>query len=172
LQYANNQGPCLEALRTQVPVFVTDMATETRWPPYTEQARQVGAQSSLSYPLIHDTQCLGALNFYAFQPLVPGMDLQARAAAIAGHAAGALALALRLAERDDLITRLRLALSSRSTIDQAMGILMAQQRCTAPTAFDLLRTASQGRNIKLRDVATRIITGIERDVGDKPSGRY
>ncbi len=168
LQYANGRGPCLEALRSQVPVFVTDMATETRWPPYPQHALQAGARSSLSYPLIAEGECVGALNFYATTPQVPDTDLQAHAAAIAGHAAGALALALRLADRDDLIVRLRLALSSRSTIDQAIGILMGQQRCTARTAFGLLRTASQHRNLKLRDIAAGIVAGIERDAEDSP----
>lgn len=41
------------------------------------------------------------------------MDLQVRAGEIAGRAAGALALALRLADRDGLIARLWLALGSR-----------------------------------------------------------
>ncbi|HEU5392937.1 MAG TPA: ANTAR domain-containing protein [Streptosporangiaceae bacterium] len=37
---------------------------------------------------------------------------------------------------------------------------MAQQRCTAADAFAILRTASQNRNIKLRQVAGQIVTGI------------
>ncbi len=41
LQYADGHGPCLEALRTGVPVFVTDMAAETRWAPY-PRARGAG----------------------------------------------------------------------------------------------------------------------------------
>ncbi len=133
---------------------------------------QAGARSSLSYPLIADGDSIGALNFYATTVQAPGLELQARAAAIAEHAAGALALALRLAERDDLIARLRLALSSRSTIDQAIGILMAEQHCSARAAFDLMRKASQSRNIKLRDVAAGIVAGVERRAADGPSGRY
>jgi hypothetical protein len=49
---------------------------------------------------------------------------------------------------------------SSSIIDQAIGILMAQQRCTAAIAFDLLRRASQNRNRKLRDIAADIITKV------------
>jgi len=37
---------------------------------------------------------------------------------------------------------------------------MAEQRCNAADAFAILRTASQNRNIKLRQVAEQIITGI------------
>ena len=72
-----------------------------------------------------------------------------QAAHIAEHAAGAIAIALRIAEHSKAIDNLRTALTSRSTIDQAIGILMAQQRCDARSAFALLRQASRCRNIKL-----------------------
>jgi AmiR/NasT family two-component response regulator len=45
-------------------------------------------------------------------------------------------------------------------IDQALGILMAQQRCSADEAFALLRTHSQNNNRKLRDVAADLITRV------------
>ncbi len=35
---------------------------------------------------------------------------------------------------------------------------MAQQRCDAGSAFEILRRASQQRNRKLRDLATEIVT--------------
>ena len=52
------------------------------------------------------------------------------------------------------------ALASRAVIDQALGIIMGQNRCTADEAFDLLRTISQNRNIKLRDIAAELITAV------------
>jgi GAF domain-containing protein len=172
LQYAEGDGPCLEALATGVPVFVTDMATETRWTPYPEHAMAIGARSSMSYPLISGESAVGALNLYAFEPLVPRAPMQARAAHIAEHAAGAVAIALRIAEHSRAIDNLRTALTSRSTIDQAIGILMAQQRCDARSAFALLRQASQGRNIKLREVAAGIVAAIERGSLSEQRGRY
>jgi GAF domain-containing protein len=160
LQYAEGAGPCLEALATGVPVFVTDMALESRWGGYPRHAVAVGARSSMSYPLISGDEALGALNLYAFAPSAPDAAMQARAAQIAEHAAGALALALRIVERGEVIENLQAALSSRSTIDQAIGILMAQQRCDSRAAFDLLRKASQGRNTKLREVAALVVAGV------------
>ena len=50
--------------------------------------------------------------------------------------------------------------ASRAVIDQALGILMGQNRCPAAEAFDILRTASQNRNVKLRDVAVQIVTAV------------
>jgi ANTAR domain len=59
-----------------------------------------------------------------------------------------------------LTTQLRAALASRSVIDQAIGIIMAEQRCTAQQAFEILRIASQNRNAKLRHVAADVITNL------------
>ncbi|MCW2528119.1 MAG: hypothetical protein JWM76_2979 [Pseudonocardiales bacterium] len=167
-QYADGTGPCLQALRTATPVIVTDMAVETRWGPYPDHALAIGARSSLSYPLMSDERTIGALNLYSSEPVDPSADLKSRVANLSGQIAGALALALRLAERDELISTLRVALTSRSVIDQAMGILMAQQRCDPRTAFDLLRQASQSRNIKLRDVATQIVASVHREPPRSP----
>jgi ANTAR domain/GAF domain len=172
VQYANGNGPCLESLRTAVPVFVTDLAEDTRWPGYRQRALDIGARSSISYPLLTDGSSIGAINFYAFEPMSPRIDLQARASELAATAAGALALAIRLAERSDMIAHLRAALTSRSIIDQAIGVLMAQQRCGARSAFDILRKASQSRNVKLRDVAAGIVASVERGSPGATPGRY
>ena len=161
-QYADQGGPCLEALRTGLPVVVPDMRAETRWQPYPRQAAELGAASSMSYPLIIQGKSIGALNLYAFEPMAPDAGMQARAAQLAANAAGALAVAMRLAENTQEAANLRIALTSRSTIDHAVGILMGQQQCTAEEGFDLLRRASQHRNIKLRDLAAQIVDGVNR----------
>jgi hypothetical protein len=68
-----------------------------------------------------------------------------------------LRLALRLAQRATEVSQLQEALASWSTIDQALGVLMTQNRCTRDEAFGILRRASQNRNVKLRDVAAAVI---------------
>jgi hypothetical protein len=65
-------------------------------------------------------------------------------------------------QRGDLADHLRIALSSRSAIDQAIGIIMAQQRGTPEQAFAALRTISQRRNIKLRIVAAELVETVGR----------
>ena len=55
------------------------------------------------------------------------------------------------------ITHLRRALTSRGTIDQAKGIIMAEQRCTPEAAFDSLARLSQDTNVRLVDVAAALV---------------
>jgi AmiR/NasT family two-component response regulator len=54
-----------------------------------------------------------------------------------------------------LTSQLRTALASRAVIDRALGVIMAQERCTQAQAFAILRSASQHRNVTLPDIATR-----------------
>ena len=56
-----------------------------------------------------------------------------------------------------LAHQLQHAMQSRAVIDQAKGILMAQRRCTAEEAFDVLIAVSQGTHRKLREVAQALV---------------
>lgn len=85
---------------------------------------------------------------------------------LAAEATGAIALAQRLADAEAYATDLQRAMRSRSAIDQAIGVIMAQQRCSAEDAFDLLRKASQHRNVKMRDLCVELLTSI---AGKPPS---
>ena len=53
--------------------------------------------------------------------------------------------------------RLQARLETMPVIEQAKGIIVAQEGCTAEQAFDLLRKASQRSNVLLRELATRIV---------------
>ena len=76
----------------------------------------------------------------------------------AAQASGALQLNLHRAADQQLLDQLDQALTSRTIIDQALGILIGQQHCTADHAFTLLRMRSQSSQQKLRDVAADLIT--------------
>jgi AmiR/NasT family two-component response regulator len=60
----------------------------------------------------------------------------------------------------DLNDQLRSSITSRAIIDQALGVIMATERCAQDEAFALLRTVSQNTNVKLRELATTIVTSV------------
>jgi hypothetical protein len=53
--------------------------------------------------------------------------------------------------------RMQAKLDTMPVIEQAKGILMAQQRCGPEEAFDLLRRASQRANVKVHALAALIV---------------
>jgi GAF domain-containing protein len=163
-QYELDDGPCLEAMRSGQVVAVDDMAEEGRWGDYPRRAVEAGVRSSLSLPLTVGEAGRGALNLYSSRPQAFS-DTDERIARVwAGQASGALEIAWRMAEREDAVEHLHRGLATRQVIGQAVGLLMAQRRCTATEAFDLLKGASQRSNEKLRDVAERLVAGHEADV--------
>ena len=165
VQYGIDKGPCLHSMRTGEVVSVPDTAGEPRWAGFEVQAAAHGVGSSLSIPLIAEDRQIGALNLYAPVAEAFGPAELRRAEGFAATASGALALGVRQAEQADLTEQLRAALASRAVIDQALGIIMAQERCTAARAFDILRAASQNRNVKLRDIAREVVTNAS---GEQP----
>lgn len=63
--------------------------------------------------------------------------------------------------------RLVARLASMPRIEQAKGILMAQCGWTAEQAFDALRDASQRSNVKVRDLASRIVASAAAPAGHR-----
>jgi GAF domain-containing protein len=157
------EGPCLKAMATATPVEINDPAEIDQWPSWRDEATKRGLRKSMSMPLVTMSgDVLGALNLYSISPgKFTDADRDA-ANVFAAHAAGALAVAIRLAQLAELTGHLEAALQSRAVIDQAKGILMAQQRCTADEAFAILRTTSQRRNIKLREIAAGIVARVNQ----------
>lgn len=163
VQYDAGEGPCLTAMATATPVEIDDPADVDQWPTWCREATERGVCKAMSMPLVTMSgDVLGALNLYSTSPGKFTDGDRDAANTFAAQAAGALAVAVRLAQMAELTCHLEAALQSRGIIDQAKGIMMAEQRCTADEAFALMRKASMNRNIKLRDLATEIVTRVGR----------
>jgi GAF domain-containing protein len=160
VQYRLDDGPCLHAMRQGILVRIDDTAERARWPHFESKAASHGIGACLALPLLADGKPVGALNLYARAAGAFGARETQRAERFAENASGALALALRLSSYAALTDQLRSSLASRTVIDQAIGVIMAQERCGQARAFSLLRSASQNRNVKLRDIAAAIVTTV------------
>ncbi|MGH4008112.1 MAG: GAF and ANTAR domain-containing protein [Pseudonocardiaceae bacterium] len=157
VQYGHHNGPCLTSMHTGTTVTISDLATDDSWGAYRLDALAHGIASALSIPLAGGPGVRGALNLYVDQPEVFTTERQRRAEGLGEEASRALRLAVRLTDQVELTQHLEAALVSRTIIDQAIGIIMGQNRCTAADAFEILRRASHHRNIKLRAVAEGIV---------------
>jgi hypothetical protein len=74
---------------------------------------------------------------------------------------------------NSVLARLQARLESMPVIEQAKGILMAQQRCGPDDAFDLLRRLSQRRNVKISVLAAQIVEQVSSpgaEHGAMPAG--
>jgi GAF domain-containing protein len=163
LQYERGHGPCMDAGRANVVLRIDDMATETRWPDYTARVLDVGVRSSLSVPLPYQGSSIGALNNYSSEVAAFASDGALGAGVqVAEAVAVAVVNADAHAQVVDQAHNMRLAMESRSVIEQSKGVLMAQRGVTPQQAFDMLRDASQRYNRKLRDIAAGIVESTQR----------
>jgi len=156
-QYAAGTGPCLEAARTGQ-VERTEVAeAERRWPEFTRSARAAGVSSYLSYPLIIGEGFVGSLNLYSEQPHGFADFDVALLRLYVTAASAAIVNARRYGRAREIAAQLSHALDSRAVIDQAIGMLMARLGVTADQAFAELTRQSQQTNVKLREIAARLV---------------
>ncbi|MET0928045.1 MAG: GAF and ANTAR domain-containing protein [Aeromicrobium sp.] len=153
-QYDLREGPCVDASTTSQTVMSADLAIDARWPRWGPAAVELGFRSILSAELHAGGARIGALNMYGGTVRQFSREDVEVAQLFARHAAAALA-AVSLRES------LQNALDSRTVIGQAQGILMERFGVDADRAFAVLRRYSQDGNIKVTDVAHRLVASME-----------
>jgi GAF domain-containing protein len=150
LQAQFGEGPSFTVIKDSDSVLIRDTAVETRWPGWSSRAAALGLRSVLSVRLRTPTSTIGALNLFDTEADRFGIEDDAVAQLLANHAAVAVANA----RSESTLWR---AIDARKLIGQAQGILMERFDLTDEQAFAVLRRYSQDNNVKLRDVAQRLI---------------
>lgn len=169
IQYSYDRGPCLDACRHETAFYVADLRTDKRWPEYARDVLGHGIRSILALPFVLPAGDRAAVNLYSEQEGDFSGEARAQAEAFAEQASQGFAVALRLATDRETAEDLKAAMSSRTVIDLAVGIIMGQNHCDQDEGFRILRSASNSRNIKLRELATSIV---EKTGGNTPSTHF
>lgn len=150
LQFESGDGPDLEIIADRLGVLVEDTATETRWPAWSRTVAASGVRSMLGTRIHTSATVIGSLNLYDVRPGHFTEEDRDVAHVLARHAAVAVAATREQAQ-------LWQAIDARQLVGQATGILMERFALDADRAFDVLRRYSQHHNLKLHEVATRLI---------------
>ncbi|MCW2687565.1 MAG: hypothetical protein JWR37_2455 [Mycobacterium sp.] len=159
IEHELDEGPCVQAVLEHRSYRIDDMSQERRWPKFAAAAKELGIQSMLGYRLFTSARTLGALDLYSSKPNAFDTEAELVGELFAAHAAIALVGSTQRAEW-------RTALSSRDMIGMAKGILMQRERMTEDQAFNLLLSTSQNTNIRVHDLATRLVTQANEDVAE------
>ena len=158
LQQKLGDGPCIHAAKHQLVIRIEDTGEDGRWPEFCAEAARLEVRSMLCVPLWIDERGLGALSLYADRVAAFSDPHERVAVLLATFAALALAEAQRADQMHD-------ALGNRDIIGQAKGILMERHRVSADAAFSVLSRVSQAENLKLAEIARRLVeTGELPDV--------
>jgi hypothetical protein len=152
LQYADGDGPALEAARTRTLVTAPELQSDPRWPGLAESARAEGVHGVVAIPMDVRRSSVGALSLFVATPGGIGPDLLLTAMAVVNQAEILLG---ELGRREGL--------REGATVDRAAGVIIAQRGCGVQEAYNVLRETSQRLGLDRRTVAERLIAAAARN---------
>jgi GAF domain-containing protein len=156
-QYESGFGPCLGAASSGQTIRTRTEDPDNPYPDFARACQRSGMQHTLSVAMPVPGRVVGALNLYSAGDEPFSDESETIVGSFAGYAAVTLANAALYTDAVDLANQLRIAMESRSVIEQAKGIVMAQNGCGADEAFTALARLSQTRNVKLRELAQDVV---------------
>jgi hypothetical protein len=157
IEQAVGDGPCIRALFTMAPELLDDVNTDERWPEYRIKLAEHGVYATLGVPLDIGEGASAALNFFGPAPGIFTSGLFDRAVEFGELASRTMHLSVRIGAAQARAQNLEAAMQSRTAIDVACGVIMAQNRCSQKEAMGILAKVSSNRNQKLRDVAVELL---------------
>lgn len=159
-QLQNNQGPCLDCVRTGTAVSSADLAAEVdRWPLFVPAALDAGFRSVAAVPLRLRDQTIGGLNMFDARAQPVETQAQRLAQAFADVATIGILQRRSLHRSTQVAEQLQYALNSRVAIEQAKGVLAERNAVSLDVAFAGLRRYARDHNLKLTDVALSVVRG-------------
>jgi hypothetical protein len=159
-QYAQNAGPCLDTLDGGSPTSVPRIEATMIWPGFRDAAYRLGLRSSLSIPLFAGRGLpVAALNLYGHDPAAMA---PLSAAVLAAYDEGPEGRTPGPREDlcpgcQELIAGLVGAFAIRATIQQAIGMIIAERRTNADLAYALLRSQAAATAGSLIRAATAVV---------------
>jgi len=157
-QLQNNEGPCLDCVRTGTAVTSADLEVDReRWPVFVPEALAAGFRSVTAVPLRLRDEIIGGLNMFSDTATLLGNDDRDLAQALADVATIGI-LQQRSTHRTSVLAeQLQHALNSRVVIEQAKGVLAERDQVSMEVAFATLRKHARDHNLKLGDVAFAVV---------------
>ncbi|WP_461004769.1 ATP-binding protein [Terrabacter terrigena] len=109
----------------------------------------------LLLPTSQDSECRAWVQFD--EPRIVGSDELIVGDLLAQTLGQAVDRVVTLRQRSEKEQQLEQAIESHRLIGHAVGVLIERHRITAKQGFEMLRQASLDRNIKLREIAARVV---------------
>jgi ANTAR domain len=156
VQRTSGRGPVPAAIAADQPVHCADTLLEDRWPEYAAAALRRGVRCSVT--MVHQAGGTAlTLALLGARPRSIDPDQMSLAELLVVVGGAVLSNVADYGESRRTALQLTDAAASRELVDQAKGVLMHAFSCSAADALQRLRQMSQQGNIKVTQVAARII---------------
>ena len=148
------EGPCLDAILESSYQHDPDITTHATWPELTKLVlAHTPVRGMIGYRLLIGDRKAGALNIFSDDPGA----LTRQSADMGAMMAGFASVALAGAAHHERAENLKRGLESNREIGKAIGLIMATHQVSDDEAFDVLRKTSSELNVKLAEIARRVI---------------
>jgi transcriptional regulator with GAF, ATPase, and Fis domain len=165
LEWETGEGPCVDAILTQRFEWDADLSHRPTWPRFAKRLlEETPVRGMIGYRITVGDRKLGALNLMSDTPAALTQDSADVGAILAAFASVAMTAAV---QRDEAAS-LREGIVSNREIGNAVGLLMATHHVSDTDAFDRLRRASSRLNVRLAEIARRLVREHNARVGDAP----
>lgn len=168
----NDEGPCLDCVRSGVPVVNGRLdAADTPWPVFAARARAGGYATAHALPLRLRDTVVGALNLFAATPeplAAADVDL---GRSLADIAAIGILHQRAIAHAGVATNQLQGALTSRIVIEQAKGAIAERMQVDMDEAFAILRAHARKHNLPLSELARAVAQGANLKSPNDPTLR-
>jgi GAF domain-containing protein len=151
------EGPLFDTLTYGEPHRIDDLAADHRWPEFAATAINAGYRSALMLPLPGVKGAAAAFSLFSAKVDAFGSTSYDIVLLFALHAGVAFDNVQLFNDSRSLVDQLRTAVSTRTVIGQAQGVLMHRYGITSSVAFDVLKRASQDTNVKLRELSNDLV---------------
>ena len=150
-------SPLYDAMTYGEPHRIGDLASDHRWPEFAASAINAGYRSCIFLPLPALTGSAAAFSLFSATPDAFGSTSYDVVLLFALHAGVAFDNVQLFNDSRMLIEQLRTALTTRTAIGQAQGLLMHRYGIAADVAFEVLKRCSMDGNVKLRELSVELV---------------
>jgi GAF domain-containing protein len=163
-QVHNDQGPCMDCLRTAQAVTAADLAgPDQRWPRFASAAVNAGFRTVQALPMRLRDEVIGALNLFGAETAAFNPEDLRIGQALADVATIGLLQQRNRRTREQHAGQLQSAPNSRVIIEQAKGKLAERLSIDIDHAFKILRDYARNSNQRLTDVARNFVDSATAD---------
>jgi len=150
------RGPAIDALAGGGPVSCPDTLDETRWPEYASAALRCGVRCCVTLAYQSGADAV-TLSLFSARPRSLESGQLTLAELLTAFGGAVMGNAAEYGDARRAALHWQAAAESRALVDQAKGMLMQALGCTAEAALARMRQISQEQNLRVTDVAQRII---------------
>jgi GAF domain-containing protein len=163
LQVRHHEGPCVTAFEEKQLVGSADLAADERWPLFSGAAVERGVRAVLASPLPYNQDAVGVVAVLSQEPRPWSPEGELALLAFTDLAALLIASMMQSEQQSELAAQLQGALNTRAVIEQAKGILVAQQGLSPRAAYEQLRARARAQRRKLAAVSADLVDSTVRE---------